>query len=418
MAVGAALASVVTGCGVLSSLSEGSPATSPTTFASPPVRPAAKPTSPAAPGTVIDAKEIEPPRNARAWQVDHHSRGATGQDIVVRSLLVVPMQEPPPGGFPLIVWGHSTKGMADTCAPSREGAPTIPLIDDFVREGYAVVATDYEGLGAEGPNPYLVGPSEGQTMLDSARAAMAVKGSGVRDTSAVLLWGFSQGGHAAAFAGELAPTYAPELRLAGVAMAAPVSDVAHFARRSETWPAQMGVLVSIAAGFASAYPELRIEDVLTDEGVADVGRLEDLCIAEVNVLYDRPVEATLRRTPRELPGWQERLEESRAGRRPIGVPLLVIQGDADEIIDPADTTTLVANYCRQGMDVSYSVRPGENHGVLTSDVLLPWLRARVAGDRAPSSCLEATPPGTTQGTSAGPPEGSSGRTTPGSGPRT
>ena len=39
------------------------------------------------------------------------------------------------------------------------------------------------------------------------------------------VWGHSQGGHAALFTGELAPEYAPELKLVGIAVAAPATDL-------------------------------------------------------------------------------------------------------------------------------------------------------------------------------------------------
>jgi len=376
-------------CGALDRITSSDDGSDVATSKVPPVRPAARPATAAAPGTVINATEIAPPYQARSWRVDHHSTSATGADIAVRALIVIPMRDAPPGGFPLVVWGHPTRGLADPCAPSLEGATTIPLVNELIAEGFAVVAPDYEGLGAEGPNPYLVGPSEGHTMLDAVRAAKQVQGSGIKDTSSVYFWGFSQGGHAAAFAGELAASYAPEIPIKGVALAAPVSNVAHFVRRSETWPAQMGVLVAIASGFSVAYPELDVNQVLTDAAAADLPQLEELCISEVNALFDRPVSDSLRTSPRELPGWSGRLEESRAGQRPTGAPVLVIQGDQDDIIDPADTTTLVANYCRLGERVSYVVRRGENHGILRGTEILPWLRDRQAGLPAPSSCFGA-----------------------------
>lgn len=337
------------------------------------------------PGQVLAEYESPPPTAARAWVVDFRSEGATGP-TAQRAMLVVPMREPPADGFPLIVWGHPTKGSADRCAPSVQGPATIPLIDGFVQEGYAVVAPDFEGLAAEGPHPYLVGVSEGHAMLDAARAATRVKGSGVRPTSPVVLWGFSQGGHAAAFAGELAPTYAPDVALRGVAVAAPVSDVDHFVARSEAWPEQFGVLVTTVVGFAHAYPELDPASVLTSATLADVDELEQRCISEVNELFNRPIAEQLVAAPRTLPAFATRFEENRAGRNGLPVPALVIQGDKDSIVDPADTAALVASWCARSVPVSYLVRPGQDHGVLSDDVLLPWIRGRVLGDTPPSSC--------------------------------
>ncbi len=372
----------------LASCSTGAPATAPDTTVelTPVVDTVAPPSEPAPPGSVITATEVQPPSGARAWRVDYHSTSVTGAPVGERMLLVVPMREPPPEGFPLVVWGHATKGSADHCAPSYQGAPSILLIEPLVREGYAVAAPDYEGLAAVGPHPYLVGESEGRSMLDAARAARHVKGSGIRDTSPVLLWGFSQGGHAALFAAQIHRDWAPELDVRGVAVAAPVSDVAHFVRRAEGWPAQFGVLVTVVYGYHHAYPELDLSTVLTPDALGTVDDLESECIAEVTELYNRPIDEMLIRSPRELPEFARRFAENTAGTRPLDVPVLVIQGAIDDIVDPADTAALVARLCAHRVPVSYVLRPGENHAVATEDVLLPWLRARVEGAEAPTTC--------------------------------
>lgn len=344
------------------------------------------PAAPGPPGQVINAAEAPPPVNARAWLFDYHSRALDGRDIAERAMLVVPMVAPPADGFPLVVWGHSTKGSADQCAPSAQGPAAIPLIDDLVAEGYAVVAPDYEGLGAAGPHPYLVGESEGRSMLDAARGAAQIKGSGVRTSSPIIFWGFSQGGHAATFAAQIAPAWAPELQVRGVAVAAPVADVDHFVRRAEAWPEQFGVLVAVVAGFHAAYPELEITPVLKPQVLDELDQLEKDCIAEITAFFNRPINDMLLATPRTVLGWGKRFAENQSGTTKIGVPVLVIQGELDQIVDPVDTAALVDRYCTNGVPVAYLVRPGENHGVLSSDVLRPWIRGRLVGDKPPDTC--------------------------------
>lgn len=348
----------------------------------------AAPDSAGKPGEVIAATEVAPPVNGRAWIVDHHSTDVAGKDIAERAMLAVPMAEPPPGGFPLIVWGHASKGVADRCAPSLEGPAAVPLIDNMVAAGYAVVAPDYEGLGAAGTHAYMVGPSEGRAMLDSARAAMQVKASGVSQQSPIILWGFSQGGHAAAFAAEIAPLYAPELKLKGAAMAAPVTDVASFVKRAEGWPEQFGLLVTISYAFARTYPELRIQNILKQSVIDELDVIENQCVKEVTAYFNRPIEEMLVKTPRDDPDFSRRFQESLAGQAKVGVPVLVLQGNIDQIVDPVDTDALVRRYCEKGVDVSYLVRTGENHNILTDDVLLPWIRGRLVGDPAPNNCNE------------------------------
>jgi len=329
----------------------------------------------------------------------------------VTGLLVTPNRPAPPGGFPLITWGHPTTGTADACAPSRRGVESLPFPTDIVDAGWAIVATDYEGLGSSDPHPYLVGASEGHTVLDAARAAVQV-GAGVTATSPVAIWGFSQGGHAAAFAAELAPRYAPDLPIKGAVVVAPVSSVAHFAHRAELRPDQVGVLVTIVGSFARAYPRLDPATVFTPEVVGQLGELEQRCIGDINTFFDRPLAATIRAQATDQPEYQRRFAENEAGQVAPNVPALVLQGDADDIVDPADTRAFVERWCALGVVTASIVRPGVGHGVLTTDPVIAWTTDRFAGSTpAPNDCAtppDATPPGGTvpgTGTSAPPTRG-------------
>ena len=94
-------------------------------------------------------------------------------------------------------------------------------LPNIIGRGHIVVATDYAGLGTEGIHPYLIGESEARSVLDSVRAARALPNSGASNRFAV--WGHSQGGHAALDPGQVAARYAPDLKLVGVAAAAPAT---------------------------------------------------------------------------------------------------------------------------------------------------------------------------------------------------
>jgi alpha-beta hydrolase superfamily lysophospholipase len=347
----------------------------------------APPATPGAPGELIEARPIEGPEHTRAWHLTYHSRSADDRDIAVTGLLVAP--ESPAADIPLITWGHPTTGSADGCTPSEKGTQSVPLPELLTGNGMAIVATDYEGLGTTDAHPYLVGASEGHAVLDAARAAQQVTGAGVTPRSPTLIWGFSQGGHAAGFAGQLAPTYAPELPIIGVAIAAPVSSVDHFARRAEGRSDQFGVLVTIVAGFAHAYPELDPGAVFTSPVVAQLPELERECIGEVNIFFDRPVPDMLVAKPTERADFAARFAENELGRAPIGVPVLVVQGAKDDIVDPADTQALVDRYCALGMTVAYDVKPEAKHGVLSDQPYFDWMVDRIEGATAPSSCPAA-----------------------------
>ncbi len=344
------------------------------------------PSRPGAPGEPIDVEAIDAPAGGRAVRFSYHSSGAGGADIAVTGVLLTPDRPPPVGGFPLITWAHPTTGAADGCQPSVEGTAALPYPDDLVAQGWAVVATDYEGLGSAGPHPYLVGASEGPAVLDAARAASRIDGSGVDASSPLVIWGFSQGGHAGAFAAELAPTYAPELDLVGVALAAPVSDVGGFTRRAEQMDDQLGVVLTIVNGFDAAYPELDPATVLTAEGVEALTDVERRCIGELNEDLTQPTDTIIAAPPTADDAFAARFAENRAGDHPITAPVLIVQGSEDDIVDPAASAALAQRYCDREVLVRYDVIDGTNHGVLAREPFLGWIRDRFDRAQAPTTC--------------------------------
>src|SRR5277367_2453372 len=179
-----------------------------------------------APGTLVRQEVIDgAPLGATAYRVLYRSSGLDNKPILVSGVVIVPPGDPPPGGRPIVAWAHPTSGIVPRCAPSLAIFlfEQIQGLRSFVRHGYIVAATDYPGLGTEGPHPYLVGASEARAVIDIVRAAQQVPNAQASERYAV--WGHSQGGQAALFTGQLSASYAPELQLVGVAAAAPATDL-------------------------------------------------------------------------------------------------------------------------------------------------------------------------------------------------
>src|SRR5690606_16853591 len=128
-------------------------------------------------------------------------------------------------GSPVIAVGHGTTGVVPRCAPSLAAEPfadgASAALERLVRDGWVGVMSDYVGLGTAGPHAYLVGPDAAHHVLDAVRAARELDGTALADD--VVVWGHSQGGHAALWTGLLAPTYAPDVALRGVAAFAPAT---------------------------------------------------------------------------------------------------------------------------------------------------------------------------------------------------
>jgi acetyl esterase/lipase len=166
------------------------------------------------------------PQGASEYRIFYTSTGLSGEMVPVSGVIIVPAGRVPSGGRPIVAWAHPTTGIVSRCAPSLARAffASVQGLGAMLARGYVVAATDYPGLGAPEVHPYLVGISEWRAVLDSVRAAQQLPSANTNQAFAI--WGHSQGGHAGLFAGLLANEYAPELRLMGVAVAAPATDLA------------------------------------------------------------------------------------------------------------------------------------------------------------------------------------------------
>jgi len=345
---------------------------------------------PAEPGTLVFAEpRVDAPSGGAGWRMAYWSTGADGDPVVVTGQVYVPPGAPPPGGWPTVAWAHPTVGTSDRCTPSLSGPSSVHLVEELTAAGIAVAATDYEGLGTEGAHPYLAGPASGYDVLDSVRAASAIEGSGIPREARVVIGGFSQGGHAALWAAQVAPEYAPELDVLGVFAAAPVTSVSAFAERAQkAGPDQTGVLVTIAAGMAQADPDLDLADILTDEAHERLQILEDYCIGEAVSGFGRidRESGVFTASPLDVPAWRKQLDANGAGQVPLGVPVRIVQGDQDLIVFEQITRATVEEMCRNGDVVEYDVVAGADHALLTPERAVPWIQARFAGGPAPDTC--------------------------------
>jgi alpha-beta hydrolase superfamily lysophospholipase len=347
----------------------------------------------ATPGSLIRAVRIAAPEGARAWRILYHSTAVDGHDVAVSGVVVAPAGAPPKRGRPIVSWAHGTTGLADVCAPSMRptAASEIPFVGDLVHAGYVVAATDYEGLGTPGEHPYLVGDSEGHSVLDAARAARRLDGVGAGRQ--LLVAGHSQGGHAALFAGELAASYAPELHLLGVAAAAPAADLDVLLPAAGAIPQAAGFLVMAGKGFQAAYPDADPATVLTPEAVAESGVVDTACVADVLRQFAGTSTAVLAHDPESTPPWPALIHESSAGHRPAGAPLLVAQGAADQLVLRPLTDAWVATECATGDVIDYRVYDGADHGSIIDAArkdVVAWMAARLRGTAPRDTCSTPT----------------------------
>jgi pimeloyl-ACP methyl ester carboxylesterase len=326
----------------------------------------------APPGAIIRSSVIDSsgqlPAGATAYRVLYHSQSISGGDVPVSGVVVVPGGTPPPEGFPIVSWAHGTTGVADSCAPSLAGFGSIAYLNTLLRAQMIVVATDFEGL---------VG-----------RAA----------SNTVVVLGYSQGGQAALFAGQIAQSYAPELFVVGVAAVAPVTTLTELAPTvpDDRTDQDAGFAAMGLYAWSATYGNFGLASVLTREGLHDSAVIASSCVNTVGATFDRTDTDLLFK-----PGWSA-LAAVRAddaanepGGTPISAPVLVVQGTDDTLVPYRTTTDLVEAMCRRYDTVRYVPVPGAGHqGALTGGqaTIVQWIRDRVDGRAVTDAC-----PGTRTG---------------------
>ena len=323
-----------------------------------------------APGTILRFETMNAPfPESQAWRVLYTSTGINGETIAVSGMVFAPAGPIPPGGRPVVSWAHPTTGIDDQCAPSRSPKPydDVQGLADFLNLGWVVVATDYQGLGTDGMHPYLVGASEAQGTIDIVRAARNLNETGA--SSNYFVFGHSQGGQAALFAGQMASTYAPELQLLGVAAAAPAGLLVPLfqADKNTAAGAVLGSYAVVSWSDIFGYDEATVVKSSLSERVQAVSekcvvggsRLSDIELGINDLILKGRMWAA---DPATTAPWSNQFALNTAAQSPITTPLLLTQGTADKIITPSTTAELTAIYVAMGNNqATEQVMDGVDH---------------------------------------------------------
>ena len=128
--------------------------------------------------------------------------GVDNKEVMATALVFVPKTPEPANGWPIVAWAHGTTGVADKCAPSRQGLNgTQYLLQKLLAAGYVVVAPDYEGLGepsGKESHPFLNLKSEAYSITDAVVATRNyLDKQGKKTAQQWVTVGHSQGGQAA-----------------------------------------------------------------------------------------------------------------------------------------------------------------------------------------------------------------------------
>jgi hypothetical protein len=340
------------------------------------------------PGELIRSEEFdgyELPFSVTAIRILYHSRSAAGQDVAAAGVVLVPSEgKPPAGGWPVIAWAHGATGVARPCAPSlMRNLGHGPFLSMYVNLGYAVVATDYTGLGTNFRDAFLDNPSNATDVINSVTAARtALPQLGAR----WIVMGEAEGGLTVVAVAE----QENEIRDPGYLGGLAISDLATAKEiyESSTHSSSNLMPLALAYGIKTIYPQFEVTDILTEKALALYHDIEQMCLQARTI----PEPSALQMVK---PGWESNAFVSQyfvrngLGQTRAYGPILAITSDANPATIVAITAQAVARMCKQGDRVQWERYPDLDAGSVIGDSVrdqIGWIESRFAGRPSTTSC--------------------------------
>lgn len=372
---------------------------------------------------------------AQAWRIAYISSDVNDHKTISTGLLVAPIGKAPKEGRPVVSWAPGTTGTAQNCGPSQAVNPAVPLnqyfliggnswtdyglpaVNDFINEGYVVVATDYQGHGGGGKHQYVVSATQGRDAINAIRAAGAIKETGAGKKA--LIYGWSQGGGttiAAASSGAYIAqkgTAFDDIELVGfVAMAPP--DTAVLAPKEPLSQASAEKLLDTLAktfsdnvfnfthlamnlwGTQAAYPEkLKLTDLYTEDGAKAVNEImSNKCVHvasdTLTYTYGNNYGALMKTQVSNAKAWASAIIEGSVPDQNPVAPVIIFWGTHDTVVPPVMGELYRDQMCKKGANVARVQLAGEitHFGTPTASqpLYLPWVKDRFAGKPAADGC--------------------------------
>lgn len=373
---------------------------------------------------------------AQAWKIAYLSSDVNGNKTIATGILVAPLAKSDSHKRPIMAWAHGTTGTAQNCGPSQVLDPAQPLnqyflmngtswtdfglpaMNAFIKAGYVLVATDYQGLGGGGKHQYTVAATQAQDVINSIRAATQLQEA--QAGTKAIVYGWSQGGGATlAVAGmqnylEHQDSVNNKIKILGFVAMAPYDMAASLPTQVKTEQEASKYLKNISNlfsanvfnfthyaqnlwGMVAAFPELKLGDILTDEGVDVVNKLmARKCMHSasdtLNFNYGDQYKNFLRSDIKNALAWvNANIKASVNSVAPLA-PVIIYWGSNDTTIPPIMGELYFKQMCKLGGQVTRVRLPGnQNHFTTPASaepLYVPWIADRFAGKPVEHVCAE------------------------------
>ncbi|WP_245414627.1 lipase family protein [Aestuariivirga litoralis] len=386
-------------------------------------------------GQIIKQEKVDTPiAGAQAWRIAYVSSDLNDKPTIATGLVVAPLGEAPAGGRPIISWSHGTTGNAQNCGPSQVENPARPLnqyflvngnswtdyglpsLAEFIKDGYVVVGTDYQGLGGGGRHQYAVAKTNGRDAINAARAAGSMAETGAGKKTLMIGWsqgaGSTLGASQADYIAKTGTAYDGIDVVGFVAMSVP--DLAMYAPDkldeagatkmvndfATAWSVDSFAFAHMSMnlwGTQAAFPDkLQLSDIFTDEGAQVLDQIyANKCVHvatdTINFNYGQNYKSLLRPQPQNTLAWAQAIVAGSVDNtvKPIA-PVLILYGNKDTTLPPVMGEYYRSKVCPLGGNVTRIQLPGDqNHFTTPPESVpyyLPWIKDRIDGKPAPDGC--------------------------------
>ena len=386
-------------------------------------------------GTVIAKEKIATSiPGAEAWRIAYVSSDINERPTISTGLVIAPKGKAPKGGRPIVAWSHGTTGTAQNCGPSQVQDPAqelnqyfliggtswtdfgVPSANEFIKQGYVLVATDYQGLGGGGKHQYVISPTQARDLINSIRAAGSMGLSGSNKKAAI--YGWSQGGASVVAAASM-PNYINKTKTAfdgieiigAVAMAPLDLSVVIPANAANDDALANKILQGLQTQFSnnpfnfahmsmnfwalpSAFSELKLTDLYTTQGVQALDSIfSKKCMHAgadtINFNMGDTYKSTINPQPVNPRAWvKAMLASSIPAEKPVA-PVVVYWGDKDTTVPPVMSQGYQKAKCAIGGNVQSVELPGKNHFTnppTAQPMFTQWIKDRFDGKPVPNGC--------------------------------
>nr|WP_314141277.1 lipase family protein [uncultured Rhodococcus sp.] len=240
-------------------------------------------------------QELWVPGAASAEVLTYVTTDTFGEKALSTGTVFLPPGTAPDGGWPVISWAHGTSGLGDACAPSLIGPSyaerDLQYLANWLAQGYAIVASDYAGLGTPGLPTYLDGRTTAHNVVDMVKAGRNHSEDLSRSWVAV---GQSQGAGAAIYTARYATEFGgPDLDYRGAvgtgtpAYIEKLVSIGGPGVPPVELPSGLTAYVAyIGASLRYAHPELGLDNILTPLGKKYADLAETTCVSDFEAQLD------------------------------------------------------------------------------------------------------------------------------------